>query len=341
MGLEPVRHPSGTGVLCDIVGGPGPIVALRADMDALPIPDRKTVEYRSTHPGVSHACGHDVHTTILVGAAMELAKRRADLAGRVRLIFQPAEESTSSGSLDMIAAGALADVSVIYALHCDPSGTAGQVGIRDGAITSAQDHLTIRMCRDEASDNTINPINGLGALVVSLPDTVNSLVAPDERMLIGFGSIHAGNDGGTLPDSAESKGTVRIPSMSVWEKVPGLVDGISKNLGAAHGLRCELVYHRVCPAVNNGLMANSIIRQVADEICGAANVYEPPQSHGGEDFGWYLRHVPGALFRLGVRAPDSEKCVDLHSGLFDIDENAIETGVRMLTDVALSALARY
>jgi amidohydrolase len=340
-GLEPVTLPSGTGAICDITGGPGPTVALRADLDALPIPDQKAVEYRSTYPGVAHACGHDVHTTILVGVAMELAAQRENLPGRVRLIFQPAEESTSSGSPDMIAAGALNDVSVIFALHCDPSGKVGRVGIRDGAITSAQDHMVIRMFRDETSDHVANPINGLGAVVVSLPDAVNSLVGPDEKMLIGFGSIHTDDDGGPIPASAESTGTIRIPNMSVWNRVPGLVETISNSLAAAYGLRCELTYHRVCPAVVNDPQANVLLHKVATEVCGPTNIYEPPQSHGGEDFGWYLRHVPGSLLRLGVTAPESNHYVDLHSGVFDIDERAIDVGVRMMTEAAISALTHY
>ncbi|MGB6225524.1 MAG: amidohydrolase, partial [Pseudonocardiaceae bacterium] len=199
---------SGAGLIVDIGAESGPLIGLRADMDALSIQDDKDVPYRSRVPSVCHACGHDVHTAILVGAAIELA--RSDLAnfGRVRCIFQPAEESSVSGSLDMIAAGALAGVDQIFALHCDPSAQVGTVGTRIGPITSATDHMVIKIKGAGGHSGrphlTPNPISAVCTVVISLPDMVNRQLAEHERMLIGFGTIGSNGTQNAIPSYAEA-----------------------------------------------------------------------------------------------------------------------------------------
>ncbi|MEW9526968.1 amidohydrolase [Microbispora sp. NPDC049125] len=344
-GLEPRIFPSGTGLVCDIQGTDGPTVGLRADMDALPILDAKDVPYRSQNVGVCHACGHDVHTTILVGAALELAKRRHSLPGRVRLVFQPAEESSFSGSLDMIAGGAIDGVDVMYALHCDPSRRLGEVGVRTGAITSAQDHIVVRL-RGKGGHSArphlaTNPINVLASVIARLPEIVNQALEPDQGVLIGFGMMQAGEAPNAIPASAHAGGTVRIPNAERWEEIPSIVQKALGELIEPFGIEWELDYNRVCPAVVNDAVAAKILYHSALTVCGEENVREAPQSLGGEDFAWYLRQVPGALFRLGVTPPDATVQMDLHSAAFDVDERAIEVGVKMFVEVAHNALQAY
>jgi amidohydrolase len=333
--------PSGTGLMVDIGAKSGPLIALRADMDALPIQDDKDVPYRSRIPNVCHACGHDVHTAILVGAAIELA--RSDLAsfGRVRCIFQPAEESSESGSLDMIAAGALDGVDRIFALHCDPSAQVGTVGTRIGPITSAADHMVIKikgLGGHSARPNlTPNPIIAVCTVVTSLPDAVNAQLPEHERVLIGFGTISSNGAKNAIPSYAEVSGTVRIPDSAVWAGMPNLIKTAVDNIIQPFELDCDVDYVRVCPAVINDSNASAIIDQAALSVVGRENVYKPPQSFGAEDFSWYLRDVPGAIFRLGVRAHGRATQVDLHSGHFDVDERAIGAGVKMFTRIAIGA----
>jgi amidohydrolase len=334
--------PSGTVLIVDIGAESGPLIGLRADMDALSIQDDKDVPYRSQVPSVCHACGHDVHTAILVGAAIELA--RSDLAsfGRVRCIFQPAEESSVSGSLDMIAAGALAGVDQIFALHCDPSAQVGTVGTRIGPITSATDHMVIKIKGAGGHSGrphlTPNPISAVCTVVTSLADMVNGQLAEHERMLIGFGTISSNGVQNAIPSYAEASGTVRISDAAVWPRVPDLIKTAVGTIVEPFSLYCGVDYVRVCPAVVNDAKATAIIDQAALSVVGRENVYRPSQSFGGEDFSWYLQDVPGAMFRLGVRAPGSTTQVDLHSGHFDVDERAIAVGVEMFTRIAIDAV---
>ena len=340
-GLSGRVLPSGTGLMVEIGAKSGPLVALRADMDALPIQDNKDVPYRSQVPSVCHACGHDVHTAILVGAAIELARSGLACIGRVRCIFQPAEESSESGSLDMIAAGALDDVDYIFALHCDPSAEVGTVGTRIGPITSAADHMVVKVKglggHSARPHLTPNPITAICTVVTSLSDAVNAQVSEHERMLIGFGTISADGAKNVIPSYAEASGTVRIPDAAVWPRVPVLLKTAVAKIVEPLALDYDVDYVRVCPAVVNDSKATEIIDQAAFSVVGRQNVYKPPQSSGAEDFSWYLRDVPGAIFRLGIRPSGSTTQADLHSGYFDVDERAIAVGVKMLTRIAIDA----
>ena len=346
LGLEPTRLAAGTGLYCDIAGNhDAPIIALRADLDALPVQDEKDVPYKSTHPGVSHACGHDVHTTMLLGAVRLLVAKRAEFSGNVRLIFQPAEEATVSGSLDVLAAGALDGVSAIFAMHCDPSRLIGDIGLKDGEITSANDEMAVRLFglggHSARPHLVTNPIDLIGRIVVELPSYVASRLGSGMKALVGFGSIHAGEASNAIPSYAEAGGTVRIADPSVWPNFPGIIeDGLAKIL-AGEDIRWEIEYNRVCPIVVNDPKATSCFRKAAENLFGPESVSGAHQSYGGEDFAWYLQAVPGSLARIGVRSAHASFQTDLHSGLFDVDERVLEVGSALLAEVAVTAMQYY
>jgi amidohydrolase len=344
-GLEPRTLPTGTGVVCDIGDGDGPVVALRADLDALPVPDEKDVHYRSEVPGVAHACGHDVHTTIVLGTGLAVASQRGDPdrpPGRVRLIFQPAEESIPGGALDVIEAGWLDGVDVIYALHCDPSLPVGKVGLRAGAITSAGDRLEIRLFgpggHTARPHLTTDLVHVAARVVADLPAGLGRLVSVKHGVNLVFGSIHAGGAPNVIPTTATIAGTMRAMGRQAWDEAPKLIERLLDGIVGPFGASYELDYQRGSPPIENHPRATAVLGEAARTALGADAVAPTEQSLGGEDFSWYLDHVPGAYGRLGVRRADDDAPLDLHAGNFDVDEAAIGAGVRLLTEVASASL---
>jgi amidohydrolase len=180
---------------------------------------------------------------------------------------------------------------------------------------------------------TRNPIEVAARLILSLQDVVNSRLLPDEKVLVGFGAARSGDSHNAIPASAEIAGTVRTPDLAVWQRSPELIESSVAEILAPLDLEYNLSYTQVCPLVINDERAVELGRAVALRQLGAENVLEAPQSLGGEDFSWYLQHVPGALFRLGVRRPDDERLIDLHSGLFDVDERCIQVGIDFFCDL--------
>ncbi|WP_320065813.1 amidohydrolase [Micromonospora sp. RTGN7] len=343
-GLRPRLLPKGNGVICDIDGRPdGPVVALRADIDALPLTDVKDVPYRSTREGVCHACGHDVHTTVLLGVGMLLAQLAdlGELDGRVRLIFQPAEEILPCGSLEVIEAGGLDDVVQIFALHCDPNQPAGKVGLRVGPITAAADNVTVRLTgpggHTARPHLTVDLVDALGRLVTEVPALVSRRVPANSGLLLVFGQASAGTQCNVIPSEACASGTLRVMDRDTWEKAPEIVAQVVRDVIAPTGAAVDLEYLRGRPPVSNDARAIQVLTAATVAALGPDGVAETPQSMGGEDFSWYLEHVPGALARLGVGKPGPN--VDLHRASFDVDERAIAFGVRLMVQTVLRALA--
>lgn len=343
-GLDPIVLPTGTGLVCDI-GPAGPAVALRADLDALPIADSKDVSYASTVPGVSHACGHDVHTAVVLGAGLVLADlaREGALPGRVRLIFQPAEESARSGALAVIDAGGLRDVERIFALHCDPRKDVGQVGVRTGPITASADQLTVRL--SGAGGHTARPhltgdlVYALGRVVTDLPAAMSRRVDPRASMSVVWGRVSAGRAANAIPQSGEAEGTLRCLDPEAWRDAPQLVDELVQAIVAPYGVAAEVRYVRGVPPVDNEANSVEILSAATVATEGQEALVSTEQSLGGEDFAWYLDSAPGALARLGVRHPEERGTRDLHQGFFDVDERAISVGVRVLVASVLLSLA--
>jgi amidohydrolase len=341
-GLQPREMPGGTGLVCDI-GHPsdGPFLALRADIDALPIPDTKTVDYRSTVAGAAHACGHDVHSSVVLGTGLVLAaaQREGKLPRPVRLIFQPAEEVMPGGALDMIKADVLDGVGRILAVHCDPRVEVGRIGLRCGAITSACDRLELAL--DGAGGHTARPhlttdlVMAAAKMATELPAALARRIDPRAGLSVVWGRIEAGHACNVIPQHAELEGTVRCLELGVWHEAPDLIHEVMDQIAAMYRAKWELTYHRGVPPVVNESTSTELLRDAMTARYGAHAIEDTEQSLGGEDFSWYLENVPGALARLGVRPAGDAVVRDLHRGDFDVDERAIRVGVELFTAAAL------
>ncbi|WP_432278259.1 M20 family metallopeptidase [Nocardia carnea] len=329
--------PSGTGLICDIGPENAPRIALRADMDALPLQEFTGRDFASTVPGVSHACGHDAHTAILLGTALALAD--ADLPVGVRLIFQHAEEVMPGGALDMVAEGAVGDVDRIFALHCDPRLEVGRVGIRVGAITSAAD--TVELVLDSPGGHTSRPhltsdlVYAIGTVITGLPGLLSRRIDPRTSTVMVWGAVSAGKAPNAIPQTGMLTGTVRTGDHATWSLLEPLVREIVDGLLAPTGVRYQLDYRRGVPPVVNDEQSVRMLSNAVRGI-GPDALADTPQSGGGEDFSWYLEEVPGAMARLGVWSGTGPQ-LDLHQSTFDIDERALEIGVRTFTNLVLQA----
>jgi amidohydrolase len=347
-GLRPVILPKGTGLIVDIGGSdrdssPRRVVALRADIDALPMADEKSVPYRSTVPNVCHACGHDVHTTILLGTGLFLASQAARglLPGRVRLIFQPAEE-VPGGALDVLAAGGISSVNRIFALHCDPKIDVGKIGVRNGAITAACDRISVRVTgpggHTARPHLTADLVYALGKIVTELPAALSRRVDPRASLSLVWGRVSAGTTANAIPDEGIAEGTIRCLDDEAWHGAPDLIRELIDSVATAYGVRAELTYSRNVPPTVNDPLSSAMLAAAAEQTLGADAVVTTPQSLGGEDFAWYLESVPGSYARLGVRTPGAAQELDIHQPSFDVDERAIGVGVHVLAATALNAL---
>jgi amidohydrolase len=334
-GLSPKPLPGGTGLICDI-GPDGPRVALRADMDALPLQENTGAVYSSTVPGVSHACGHDAHTTVLLATGLALASL-PDLQYGVRLIFQPAEEVMPGGALDAVAAGALDGVTKIFALHCDPRLEVGQVGLRLGAITSAADTVELRL--DSPGGHTSRPhlttdlIYALGTVITGLPGMLSRRIDPRTSTVMVWGAVVAGQAPNAIPQTGMLTGTVRTGDHETWALLEPLVREIVTGLLAPTGVQFELHYRRGVPPVVNDAASTHTFEKAIGRV-GPDALADTAQSGGGEDFSWYLERVPGAMARLGVW-PGTGPQLDIHQPTFDLDERALAVGVKVMTGIAL------
>lgn len=337
-GLSPKVLPRGTGLVCDVGPESGPRLALRADMDALPLQEMTGLPFSSTVPGVSHACGHDAHTTVLLGAGLALASV-PELRAGVRLIFQPAEEVMPGGALDVVAAGALDNVSRIFALHCDPRLEAGRVGMRVGPITSAAD--TVELVLDSPGGHTSRPhltgdlVYGLGTVITGLPGMLSRRIDPRTGTVMVWGAVSAGQAPNAIPRTGMVAGTVRTGDHETWKLLEPMVREIVHGLLAPTGVSYELDYRRGVPPVVNDEVSAQMFEDAIRAV-GPNALADTPQSGGGEDFSWYLEKAPGAMGRLGVwsgRGPELE----IHQPTFDLDERALAVGVRVMTNLALGA----
>ncbi len=344
LGLEVRTGVGGTGVLGVLRGSrPGPCVALRADMDALPIQEETGAPYASLVPGVMHACGHDAHTTCLLGAATLLAGRRDHLAGSVKFLFQPAEED-DRGAKAMLAAGALEDPAptAICGLHTFPRLPAGQVGVTAGPLMAGIDTLaiTVRGAAGHAAEphRGVDAILAAAASVVGLQHIVSRRLDPQEPAVVTIGTFHAGLAPNILAPVAELRGTVRWMRPESRDRLPALIRETVTALCRAHGAEAEVRYERTLPPVINDAGVADRVRRAAARLLGADAVHPAEPTMGGDDFALYLEQVPGCYVWLGTGDPARGATYDWHDPRYDIDERALAVGSALLAEVALELL---
>ena len=332
----------GTGLVAEI-GGSGPIVALRADLDALPVEDTTQESWSSTTPGVAHACGHDVHTAGLVGSALALAEAhaRGQLPGTVRCFFQPAEEVMPGGALRMMEAGALDDVIRIFSLHCDPTLDVGEIGLRDGPLTGAADALSVELTGRGGHTSrphlTEDLTFALGKVITELPAIVSRRLDPRAGVSLVWGMVRAGSAHNVIPGRGQVAGTVRMLDAVAWAEAEALVRGVIDEIVSPYGIKAVVDYRRGVPPVINDPESTRILGRAIDHALGPAGRVATTQSLGGEDFGWFLDRVPGAMARLGTRTPGGPT-YDLHQGNLRVDDRATAIASRVLAEAALEAL---
>jgi len=361
-GLAPKVLPHGSGVICDIGPAESPSaagaghaaqphgrLAIRADIDALPIQEAEELPFRSTVEGVSHACGHDVHTTVALGAGLFLAEeaRAGRLARGVRLLFQPAEELLPGGAIDVVEAGGLDGVGSIIGVHCDPKVDAGLIGLRSGPLTAACDTITLRLSgpggHTARPHLTVDIVHALATLVTELPTALSRRMDPRAGVSLVWGAINAGSASNAIPQSGEAYGTLRAIDQRAWSQAPDVILELVDSIASAYGAKTELDYVRGVPPVVNVEQVVDLLREAAHRALSAPGGAGPDgivpveQSMGGEDFSWYLQQVPGAMARLGVRTPGDPTPRDLHQPTFLADEAAIAVGVRLFAEAALAA----
>jgi amidohydrolase len=334
VGLNPKVLPGGTGLTCDFGPDHEPRIALRADMDALPMAERTGAPYTSTMPNVAHACGHDAHTAILLGTALALASV-AELPVGVRLIFQAAEELMPGGAIDAIAAGALTGVSRIFALHCDPRLEVGKVAVRQGPITSAADQIEITLYSPGGHTSrphlTADLVYGLGTLITGLPGVLSRRIDPRNGTVLVWGAVNAGVAPNAIPQSGVLAGTVRTASRQTWVALEGFIREAVAGLLSPLAIEHTLQYRRGVPPVVNEDVSTRIL-MYAIEAVGPDVLADTRQSGGGEDFSWYLEEIPGAMARLGVWSGEGPQ-LDLHQPTFDLDERALAVGLRVMVNI--------
>jgi amidohydrolase len=310
-------------------------MGLRADMDALGIPELSTVPYRSTVEGVSHACGHDVHMSAVLGAATALVRVAEEGALRrgVRLVFQPAEEMHPCGALELIGQDVLDGVDSILALHCDPGVDVGHVGLKSGPITSATDPVRIQV--RGAGGHTSRPhltqdlVYALGSIATQLPAALTRRMDPRSGVNLTWGAIHAGSAFNAIPSAGTLEGTLRCLDHEAWDRAEELLQEVLSDLVRPWGVEARVSHDRGVPPVSNSPASVEVLAAAVRGVLGRENLDPTAQSLGGEDFAWYLEKVPGALARLGTRTPGG-RTYDLHMGDLMIDERAIDIGASVL-----------
>lgn len=343
-GITPGPSTGGTGILGTIQGRkPGKTVLIRADMDALPIDEQNDVPYKSNKSGVMHACGHDAHTTILMGVAELLNSRKDQFDGTVKLMFQPAEEGPG-GAVAMIHDRILDEpkVDAALALHVSPNWRAGQIGVSSGFTSAASDRVTVKVkgvgghaARPHMSvDSTL-----VAAQILTLLQTIVAReIDPFEQAVVTFGASHAGSAPNVIPDSAVLQGTVRTYAPDVRDHIERRIREIATGIGMAMRAEVQVIYLRGYPALKNDQHMAEIVRQAAIDVLGADNVFERKPGMAGEDMAFVAEKVPTCMFNLGIANPERGFIYAPHHPRFDIDEDALATGVKVMTAAALTYL---
>jgi amidohydrolase len=338
-GLSVRQEVGRLGIVAELSGqGQDPrLLAIRTDMDALPIQEASGLPFASGQAGVMHACGHDVHTTVGLGTAMVLAQLESGLPGGVRFLFQPAEE-VAQGAAWMIADGAMNGVSSILSLHVFPTIPAGQIGVRYGALTAAADNLDITIIGE--SGHGARPHEAVDAIwiaaqvITTLQQAISRTHNPLRPVVLTIGKISGGRAANVIADQVQLQGTVRSLHPETRADLPNWIEQIVASVCQPYGARYHLDYQRGVPAVQNAPQLTQLLEAAGREALGSEQVQVLPEpSLGAEDFALFLNHAPGSMFRLGVGHLDRPN-YPLHHPQFDVDESAIQVGVTTMAYAA-------
>ncbi|EYB66552.1 peptidase M20D, amidohydrolase [Deinococcus phoenicis] len=336
-----VTRPTATSVLAVLKGGkPGRTVLLRADIDALPIQEENTFEFRSQRAGVMHACGHDGHTAILLGVARLLSEHPEEVPGEVRMIFQHAEEIGPGGAEELVMATDLMQgVDVVTGLHLNSQLPAGLVVVKPGAFMAAPDTLSLTIKgkggHGAHPEQAVDPIAVGAQVVTNLQHVVSRHVAALDALVVSITTFQSGTTHNVIPDTAVLQGTVRTFDPELRQRAPGLIERVVKGVCEAHGATYDLKYEfGYRPVINTDWVAAQL-KEIALETVGEEHYQDAQPTMGGEDFSAYLEKAPGAYFNVGSGSDPADSRWPHHHPRFTLDEASLETGARMLHAAAL------
>lgn len=347
LGVEYRSGVAKTGVVATMRGGmassDSKTVALRGDMDCLPIHEETGLDFASRNPGRMHACGHDSHTTMALGAAMVLAEFREHISGTVKFLLQPSEEKLPGGAPFMIEDGALDGVDMIFGQHVLPRTPAGHIGLYAGMMMASADELYItikgRSGHGAMPHQTVDPILCAAELIVSLQKIVSRTIDPFEPGVLTIGKIEGGSATNIIPDTVKLEGTLRAMNEEWRDATHKRIEDIVRGVCIASGAEYELEIRRGYPALENDPWATRIAEQAARELLGSDNVFTPERMMGAEDFAYYLQKIPGTFWWIGA-GNDTVGCnANLHNNRFTIDEKILPIGSAMLAWAAYVALS--
>jgi amidohydrolase len=344
-GVSVKRSVAKTGLIGTLKGkNGGKVIALRSDMDALPILEATGLPFASKNQGKMHACGHDAHTAIGLGAAMILSEMKDELHGEVRFLFQPSEEKNPGGASFMIEDGALDGVDEIYGLHVIAQHDAGTVGFCEGEMMASADEIYItikgKSGHGARPHYAIDPIVTSAQVILALQTLISRNLDPFKQGVITIGSIHGGFAPNIIPEEVKLVGTLRSMTKQWREYAHKRVKEITEGICSAMGATCEVIIDKGYPVLRNDFVKTVFAEGCAQELFGHDRVFKAERLMGAEDFAYYLEKVPGTFYRLGIRNQKQGITADIHNDHFTIDEEALRTGIAMQAYLAVKALEK-
>ena len=337
-GITILNYPLEVGIIAEVKGDlPGPTIALRADIDALPIVEQTDVPFVSKNEGVMHACGHDFHTSSIIGSAILLQERKAELKGTVRIIFQPAEEIAQGAKL-IGEAGALEGVEAIFGMHNKPDLPVGTIGLRDGALMASVDRFEIDIIgvggHAGIPNNSIDPVVIASQVVLGLQTIVSRNLSAFDNVVISVTRLQAGNTWNVIPEKAELEGTVRTFQTEARELIPSLMQRTAEGIASAFGAKADFRWFSYIPVVENDSRFNKVASETAEEL--GFRIVEAEKSPAGEDFAFYQTTIPGYFVWMGVDGPQ-----EWHHPSFDLQEDALLVASKYFAALSVKVLNEW